>query len=100
MIKSNEMTRRKMLARVGLTAGAVYLAPTFTTLSQANASTGASAASASAGSPASASAGSTASASAGSGASVSSGASDAESDVGGLIGLLQRKWRERQRNQP
>ena len=87
-----------MLARVGLTAGAVYLAPTFTTLSQANASTGASAASASAGSTASASAGSTASA--GSGASVSSGASDAESDVGGLIGLLQRKWRERQRNQP
>lgn len=86
-------SRRKMLSRLGLTAGAVYLAPSLTTLSKARASSGSSGGSGgSSGGSSGASDGSTASGpSASNGPSFASADSSSPSNVGGFIGLIQER---------
>ncbi len=110
--RDNPVSRRRMLARLGLTATAIYAAPMLTTLSEARASGGGSGGSGggSGGSGGSSSGASGSSSTSSSGVSGSSGMSGATgptgatwpsgddtaegsspSNVGGLIGIIQRR---------
>ena len=111
MTDKKEISRRKMLSRLGLAAGAVYLAPSLTTLSKARASSGSSGGSGggsggSSGGNSGASAGSAASAgstsspasfasapSFASGPSFAGFGSSSPSNVGGVIGLIQERMK-------